>query len=95
MSATEPPALPTMADAQRAGIDGERLYLGDLEGVSCIALHAERRLPPSRPAGSGADCAHCSCRSRRLISRSRDAPSRSSNGTATTAIAGAAPRLCA
>jgi NAD+ diphosphatase len=51
VSATEPPALPTMADAQRAGIDGERLYLGDLEGVSCIALHADADADITEPAG--------------------------------------------
>ena len=27
-------------DAQAAGIDGDRLYLGELEGVQCIAIHA-------------------------------------------------------
>jgi NAD+ diphosphatase len=47
--ATEPPALPTMADAQGAGIDGERLYLGDLEGLPCIALHADAG--STEPAG--------------------------------------------
>ncbi len=39
--ATEPPAMPTLAEVERAGIDGTRLYLGRLEGIDCIALHAE------------------------------------------------------
>ena len=38
--ATEPPAMPTLAEVERAGIDGTRLYLGRLEGIDCIALHA-------------------------------------------------------
>jgi NAD+ diphosphatase len=37
----EPPAMPTLAQIERAGIAGTRLYLGQLEGVDCIALHAD------------------------------------------------------
>jgi NAD+ diphosphatase len=38
--AAEPPALPTLSDAMSMGIDGTRLYLGSLDGVDCIAIHA-------------------------------------------------------
>ena len=38
--ATEPPAMPTLAEVERAGLAGTRLYLGRLDGVDCIALHA-------------------------------------------------------
>jgi NAD+ diphosphatase len=38
--ATEPPTLPTLTDATAMGIDGTRLYLGKLDGVDCIAIHA-------------------------------------------------------
>jgi NAD+ diphosphatase len=36
--ATDPPALLTLADMARFGIDGTRLYLGRLQGVDCLAL---------------------------------------------------------
>jgi NAD+ diphosphatase len=36
--ATDPPELPTLADATRSDIDGTRLYLGRLQGVDCLAL---------------------------------------------------------
>jgi NAD+ diphosphatase len=42
--AAEPPAMPTLAEVERAGIDGARLYLGRLEGVDCIALRGLRSL---------------------------------------------------
>ena len=32
------PAIPTLADLPRAGIDGDRHYLGELEGVPCVAM---------------------------------------------------------
>ena len=38
--ATEPPAMPTLVEVERVGIDGTRLYLGRLEGIDHIALHA-------------------------------------------------------
>ena len=38
--AVEPPALPTLAEAMSLSIDGTRLYLGNLDGVDCIAIHA-------------------------------------------------------
>jgi NAD+ diphosphatase len=38
--AVEPPALPTLADAMCMGVDGTRLYLGNLDGIDCVAIHA-------------------------------------------------------
>jgi NAD+ diphosphatase len=44
------PAVPPMADLERAGLDGARHYLGQLEGVDCVAM----TLPDDTvaPAGS-------------------------------------------
>jgi NAD+ diphosphatase len=39
-NAEGPPTMPTLGELARLGIDGERLYLGRLDGVDCIALHA-------------------------------------------------------
>jgi NAD+ diphosphatase len=47
VSATEPPRLPTLAEAQGLGIDGDRLYLGALDGVPCIAIHAADATEPA------------------------------------------------
>jgi NAD+ diphosphatase len=38
--AGEPPAMPTLEQVDRVGLDGTRLYLGRLEGIDCVALHA-------------------------------------------------------
>ncbi len=39
--ATEPPAMPTLAEVEQVGMTGTRLYLGRLEGIDHIALHAD------------------------------------------------------
>ncbi len=38
--AGEQPAMPTLEHVERVGLAGTRLYLGQLEGIDCIALHA-------------------------------------------------------
>jgi len=45
----DPPALPTLADVTRLGLDGVRHYLGRLEGVDCLSL----RLAPDAPEPEG------------------------------------------
>jgi NAD+ diphosphatase len=47
--ATDPPALPTLADMVCLGLDGTRLYLGRLEGIDCVAIRVASDAP--EPAG--------------------------------------------
>jgi NAD+ diphosphatase len=47
--ASEPPALPTLSDIARMGIDGRRHYLGRYDGIDCIAVGAAGDAP--EPAG--------------------------------------------
>jgi NAD+ diphosphatase len=43
--AAEPPALPTLADVVRLGIDGIRHYLGRFRGTDCLAFHVAAGTP--------------------------------------------------
>jgi len=45
VSSADPPALPTLSEVSRLGIDGARLYLGRLDGVDCLALRASADAP--------------------------------------------------
>ena len=47
--ATDPPALPDLADMMRLGLDGARHYLGRLEGIDCVAIRVASDAP--EPAG--------------------------------------------
>ncbi len=49
ISASEPPALPTLSDISRMAIDGGRHYLGRYNGIDCIAVRASADAP--EPAG--------------------------------------------
>jgi NAD+ diphosphatase len=45
VGSADPPALPTLSEVSRLGIDGARLYLGRLDGVDCLALRASADAP--------------------------------------------------
>ena len=42
---SEPPTLPTFADVARLGVDGARHYLGQYQGIDCIALRVDADVP--------------------------------------------------
>jgi len=47
--ASEPPALPALADVIGLGLDGTRHYLGRLQGIDCVAIRVAADTP--EPAG--------------------------------------------